>query len=131
MLQWANNSRSNRKYWEYLKLTPYALDKLKCCPAANSGYQLFRQHSLAEALAKKSKYEFVFSCVAYDDRNRILIECLKSSGIKDFTAEWGLLFDGTAKFTTFTHQNWVKWVEQHDKGSWGKWLDYIKGRYEF
>lgn len=130
MLQWANGERTNRKYWDYLKFTSEALVILRRCPAANAGYQLFRQQALAEALAQKGPYDFVISCVAYDARNQTLIKCLKSTGIHDFTTDWGSLFEGKAKFATFTHQQWVEWVSNNKKGIWQDWLDYVNKRYE-
>lgn len=42
---------------------------------------------LAEGIAKSGKYEFVMSCVAYDSRNTILIECMSQAGINDFTKD--------------------------------------------
>jgi len=131
MLQWASGERTNRKYWDYLKFTPAGLGILKRCPAATAGYQLFRQQALAEALAQKGPYDFVTSCVAYDERNWVLLECLKSSGINDFTKGWYPLFEGKAKFATFTHQQWVRWVTENKKEVWEDWLDYVNRRYDF
>jgi len=132
MLQWACKGRTNRKYWDYIRFSPAGLATLKYCPAATSGYQLFRQQTLAEALAQKNAYEFVISCVAHDERNQTLIECLKGSGIEDFTIGWGPLFEGKATFDTFTHQQWVEWVQDHDsKGRHKNWLEYVRQRYGF
>ena len=131
MTQWAYRRRTNRKYWDYLRFSPDALRVLRRCPAASAGYQLFRQQALAEALAQKGAYDFVISCVAYDARNQVLRECLRSTGIQDFTREWGSLFDGKAQFATFTHQEWVRWVSATRKGAWQDWLDYVNRRYEF
>lgn len=132
MLQWANGERTNRKYWDYLKLTGRGLVTLKCCPAAIAGYQLFRQQALAEALAQRGIYEFVISCVAYDSRNKTLIECLKGTGVDNFATGWGTLFEGKAKFATFTHQQWVGWVHKYDSQTmWQDWLQYVDGRYGF
>ena len=128
MLQWANGGRTNRKYWDYLKFTSEALVILRRCPAATAGYQLFRQQALAEALTQK--YDFVISCVAYDARDQSLINCLRSTGIQDFTTDGGSLFEGKAKFATFTHQQWVEWVSNNEKGNWRDWLDYVNKRYE-
>lgn len=131
-LQWGNDKRTNRKYWDYLKFTPEAFQKLKRCPAATAGYQLFRQQALAEALAQKGRYELVISCVAHDARNETLIRSLHGTGIDDFTTGWGSLFEGKAKFATFTHQRWVSWVKEHDiKGRWSDWLTYVEERYGF
>jgi len=130
-LQWANGERTNRKYWDYLKFTTDGLTTLKRCPAATAGYQLFRQQALSEALAQKGPYEFVVSCVAYDARNQTLIECLKSTGVDDYTKGWGSLFEGKAEFATFTHQQWVDWVEDHDVQDMRRdWLTYVRQRYE-
>jgi len=130
MLQWACRGRTNRKYWDYLRFSPDSLRVLRRCPAASAGYQLFRQQALAEALAQRGAYDFVISCVAYDARNQVLLECLRSTGIQDFTREWGSLFDGKAQFATFTHQEWVRWVSATRKGAWQDWLDYVNRRYE-
>jgi hypothetical protein len=131
-LQWANGDRTNRKYWDYLKFTEEAFKKLKRCPAATAGYQLFRQQALAEALATEGKYDIVISCVAYDDRNQILLNSLHGTGIESFTDGWGPLFDGKARFATFTHQKWVRWVREHDThGAWGDWLKYVEERYGY
>ena len=131
MLQWAKGKRTNRKYWDYIELTAEGLTTLRYCPAATAGYQLFRQQALAEALAQKNAYEFVISCVAYDSRNQILTDCLKSTGVKNIVTDWETLFEGQAKFTTFTHQQWVQWVHEHDsRGMWHDWLDYVNKRYE-
>ena len=132
MLQWAHGHRTNRKYWDYIEFSPEALKTLKRCPAATSGYQLFRQQALAEALAQSGKYELVFSCVAYDARNQTLINCLRGTGIENFATGWGNLFKGKAKFTTFTHQDWVNWVREHDKTrKWKDWLKYVEDRYGY
>jgi hypothetical protein len=129
MLQWASSERTNRKYWDYLKLAPEALGILRRCPAANAGYQLFRQQALAEALVQRGAYEFAISCVAYDARNQVLLKCLKSTGLQNFAMNWGPLFEGKAKFATFTHQQWVGWVSINKKGIWRDWLDYVNRRY--
>ena len=128
--QWQNKQRTNRKYWEHLRFAPEAVNTLIRCPAATAGYQLFRQQALAEALASKGPYDLVVSSVAYDARNQTLIDCLYSTGIDDFTTGWGPLFNGKAKFATFTHQDWVKWVRDNDtEGKWNHWFQYVKYRY--
>jgi len=132
MLQWAKGKRTNREYWDYIKLTAEGLTTLRYCPAATAGYQLFRQQALAEALAQKNTYEFVISCVAYDEHNRTLIECLKGTGIEDFITGWGPLFEGKATFASFTHQQWVAWVRNHASKDWHQdWLEYVRQRYGF
>lgn len=129
---WELGKRTNRKYWDYIHFSEKALKTLRRCPAANAGYQLFRQQALAEAIAQNGTYLVVISCVAYDNRNETLIRCLRGTGIKDFTREWGSLFEGKAIFASFTHQQWVNWVRQHNtKGMWHDWLRYIRDRYGY
>ena len=89
-----------------------------------------KEQALAEALTRK--YDLVISCVAYDARNQTLIESLRGTGLRDFSKEWGGLFEGKAKFTTFTHQVWVNWVRANDKaGKWKDWLEYVGERYGY
>ncbi|MFB0524003.1 MAG: hypothetical protein ACETVZ_00560 [Phycisphaerae bacterium] len=131
-LNWEDGRRKNRKYWDYIRISDKGQQTLRRCPAAISGYQLFRQQSLAEAIAKLGKYEFVISCVAYDERNKTLVGSLSGTGINDFTKDWACLFEGKAKFATFTHQQWVDWVRKNDnQGRWEKWLEYIEQRYGY
>lgn len=122
-----------RKYWVHLKpiANSRALSQLKACPAAFGGYQLFRQQSLAEGIAQSGKYTMVISAVAYDARNTGLMLSLKrSTGIMDIRNEWNALFSGKAGFSTFTHQEWVDWVREHNqRGHWNEWLSYISKRY--
>jgi len=124
-LRWENDGRPNRKYWDYLKISDYGKQILKRCPAAYSGCQLFRQQALAEGVAQSGKYDFVISCVAYDERNDTLINCLKPTGLNHFS-DWGKLFAGKAQFSTFTHKQWVEWVRDNDhKGQWKDWLKLL------
>jgi hypothetical protein len=123
-----------RRYWDHLKpaANSSAFNALTRCPAATAGYQLLRQQSLAEGVAASGRYDLVVSCVAFDDRNKDLIECLRSTGIMDFRTGWGSLFAGKAKFATFTHQQWVRWVRDHDDpGRWRRWLNYVHERYGY
>ena len=45
------------------------------------GFQLFRQHALAEGMAQSGRYNLVVSAVAVDERNDELDAALKRSGI--------------------------------------------------
>ncbi len=122
-----------RRYWEHL--APVAdkenLSKLAHCPAAHAGYQLFRQQALAEGIAALGVYDFVISCVAVDARNETLDSSLKRTRIARL-AEWGGLFNGKARFSVFTHQQWVEWVRTHDAGEqWQDWIDYVESRYDY
>ena len=122
-----------RKYWELLDraVNTKRISELSCCPAAKTGYQLLRQQALAEGIANSSKYEFVVSCVALDKRNDILRNCLESTGISELDA-WGQLFDGMSTFSTFSHQEWVAWVRDHDQDStWAEWSEWMAKRYAF
>jgi len=131
-LNWENIQRKNRKYWDYIRISEKGKQILKRCPAAVSGYQLFRQQALAEAIAQSGKYDFVVSCVAYDERNKPLISSLSRAGINDFTKDWACLFEDKAQFATFTHQQWVDWVRKNDtQGLWKEWLSYIEERYGY
>lgn len=131
-LHWATDDRPNRKYWDFIRVSDHGRKVLTRCPAATAGYQLFRQQALAEGIALSGKYNLVVSCVAYDERNSALIHCLRTTGINDFAAGWASLFEGKAQFTTFTHQQWVAWVRQHNHGHrWTAWLDYVAERYGY
>ncbi|MHC4441127.1 MAG: PGN_0703 family putative restriction endonuclease [Planctomycetota bacterium] len=131
-LNWENEHRPNRKYWDHIKISKHGHQVLKICPAANGGYQLFRQQALAEAIAQSGKYELVISCVAYDERNAGLIGCLKSMGIEDFRQGWASLFEGKTGFATFSHQQWIEWVHENDQqGRWQDWLKYVGERYGY
>ena len=122
-----------RRYWEHLAsvVDETALADLPYCPAARSGYQLFRQHALAEGIAQSGRYDLVVSAVAVDERNDELDAALKRSKIAGLR-QWGQLFKGRAGFAVFTHQEWVGWVQEHDtEGRWSDWLDYVCSRYGF
>jgi hypothetical protein len=131
LMTWQKNNkdRSNRKYWSYIRLRqPNTLSR---CPASISGYQLFRQQALAEALAEHGGYDSVVSCVAYDDRNQTLIKSLAGDGLESVSG-WGAMFNGKAKFATFTHQEWYSWVKMHDTGGRQRdWCEWVKDRYGF
>ncbi|MBN1796076.1 MAG: hypothetical protein JW804_05335 [Sedimentisphaerales bacterium] len=130
--RWYDGKGTNRKYWDFIKLSGKAGQKLKKCPAATSGYQLFRQQALAEGIAQSGKYDFVISCVAYDACNRTLIKCLRTTGIDDFRTEWGCFFKGKAVFESFSHQQFVDYVRKNDtSGNWKDWLCYINKRYGY
>ena len=122
-----------RRYWEHLgPATNRGLaSSLRCCPAARAGYQLFRQHALAEGIAASSHYDLVLSCVALDERNKTLAHCLRSTGIPD-VRQWGDLFSGRAGFSLFSHQQWVAWIRAHGStGQWADWLAYVESRYGY
>lgn len=130
-LQWSTDKRENRRYWDYIRLSEHGRRALRWCPAATSGYQLFRQQALVEAIAQNGLYDLVVSCVAYDARNEDLIHSLRSTGVDNFATGWGPLFEGRAQFATFTHQEWVAWVRAHDtSGKWASWLSYVQARYD-
>lgn len=131
---WAPMKKKNRKYWPHLLpiIDKEAAAKLTRCPSATSGYQLFRQHALAEGIANKSgAYALVASCVAYDERNKTLQNCLRTTGV-DWRSEWDALFSkGKANFGSWTHQAWVDFVRRHKNASWqDDWLKYVSERYK-
>lgn len=116
-----------RKYWEHLEMSEVGKATLKRCPASTSGYQLLRQHSLANGIAKSDKFSLVMSCVAYDSRNEDLRNCLRTTGINDFSKDWAGMFVGEAKFNTWTHQDWVAFVRARRLQD--DWTSYMKERY--
>lgn len=123
-----------RKYGDILRpvMNDLAMGALTQCPATQSGYQIFRQHALAEGIAQSGQYQLVCSCVALDDRNDTLKTCLKSTGIADLESGWSALFDGKAQFKVFSHQEWVDWVKTHsDLTLWRQWIDYVAERYGY
>jgi hypothetical protein len=132
-MKWENTTGSkNRKYWNYVDPSEHGQCTLTRCPAATDGYQLFRQQALAEGIAvsPSKKYNLVASCVAYDERNYELLHCLKNTGVDNFAKGWGRLFNGSARFATWTHQEWVSWIRQNDHDRhWSDWLSYIENRY--
>jgi hypothetical protein len=130
-MRWEQGRRRNRKYWTHLTTTEFARQHLTRCPASTHGYQLFRQQALAEGIAASGEYDRVFSCVAWDERNPSLRNCLRATGLGEFSEEWGKVFDGQAEFRAFTHQSWVQWVREHDDGTWSDWLEYIGERYGY
>ncbi len=129
---WEQGTRKNRRYWDHVRLSKEAAERLNRCPAATAGYQLFRQQALAEGIAASGRYDLVVSCVAYDASNETLRGCLRSTGVERFPDGWGRLFEGKARFATFTHQQWVAWVRAHDHDSrWADWLGYVAERYGY
>ena len=122
-----------RQYLSLVEFSEEAKMKLKRCPAATAGYQLLRQQALAEGIAKSRDYEIVVSVVAFDERNTDLINCLSSTGINDFQINWADMFNGKAKFQTWTHQEWVQFVRnrQSSNGFVKKWLTYLQDRYQY
>jgi len=124
-----------RKYWTKLAehINEAAFSNLPYCPAMNDGYQIFRQHALAQGIADSGLFDYVISGVAYDEGNNELITCLKSIGIKDFSKEWGDLFskDSSVRFHCFTHQHLVSHVTNSRSGYIKRWGTYLKSRYKF
>jgi len=123
-----------RKYWDILRpvINDQAMKALKYCPASNAGYQLFRQQALAEGIAQSGRYEMVYSCVALDDRNTKLKNCLHRTGITDLESGWSALFNGKSRFKVFTHQQWIHWVKTRGNLSiWQSWLTYVCDRYGY
>ena len=131
LVSWARGRRRNRRYWDHLSFTEEAKDRLRTCPAARGGYQLLRQQALAEGIAE-AKYDLVISAVAYDARNEALLASMKAAGVSDFTEDWGGLFRGKARFASFSHQEWVRWVRANDRdGRRRDWLAWASARYGY
>ena len=70
-----------RRYWERLAPVVDAgvLAGLPRCPAAQHGYQLFRQQALAEGIAMSGKYDLVVTAVAVDERGEPFSEARPAS----------------------------------------------------
>ncbi len=121
-----------RRYWEHLvkAVEPAVIADLPHCPAMRHGFQLFRLHALAEGMARFGKYDLVISAVAVDERNESLDASLRRSGI-DGLRGWGNIFHGKARFAAFTHQEWIRWIRNHQADrEWDDWLRYIRDRYD-
>lgn len=132
LVNWAKGRRKNRRYWDHLMFADTAKSSLITCPAARAGYQLLRQQALAEGIANNGIYDSVFSVVAYDARNTRLLESMRSTGVSNFTHDWGPLFDGKTRFASFAHQEWVAWVRQHDSDArWESWVSWVAARYGY
>ena len=42
-------------------------------------------------------------------------------------SRWRDVFKGRARFAVFTHQEWVRWVQEHDTaGTWSDWLGHVR-----
>jgi len=120
-----------RKYWNYLKISEYGLKTLKCCPAYVGGYQIVRQQSLAEGIAKFENNKNIWSCIAFDGRNEGLMKSMQRIGICSIRDEWEKLFDLKTKFSVWEHQEWVEYVRKNGKGKFEKdWVNYINDRYK-
>lgn len=132
LLNWETERRPNRRYWDYIRISDVGRRCLRQCPAAVAGYQLFRQQALAEALASSGKYDIVVTSVAYDERNDQLIRSMRGAGIQDFRTNWEALFCGKARFSSFSHQSWLRWVRENDvEAQWSDWLEWVVERYHF
>lgn len=122
----------HRKYMDLIMFSDNAENTLACCPAATDGYQLFRQQALAEGIAKSGRFDLVASAVAFDGRNRDLIGCMRSTGVEDFQSGWAPLFEGKSIFKTWTHQEYVQFVRNHQVNrEFDEWLGYVEERYGY
>jgi hypothetical protein len=120
----------NRKYWNYLKISDNGLKLLNSCPAFIGGFQIVRQQALAEGIATLGKFNYVWSCIAYDGRNENLMKSMKPLGINSIKRKWENLFELKTNFSVWEHQEWVKYVNENGKGLFERnWLDYINDRY--
>ncbi len=133
------HSEKGRRYWDHLQEVFDWKAPLRWCPAATAGYQMFRQQALAEALAVNSNLDLVVSALAYHEGNTGLIGSLRRTGrvagkdsLRDIRTDWARLFNGQAKFRTFSHQSWVTFVRRSaSRPSWcDDWLEYVAARYD-
>jgi len=133
------HTEKGRCYWDHLQGVFDWKAPLRWCPAATAGYQMFRQQALAEALAMKSNLALVVSALAYHEGNAGLIGSLRRTGrvagrdsLRDIRTDWAKLFNGRARFETFSHQSWVEFVRRSgNRSAWcSDWLDYVTDRYD-
>jgi len=121
-----------RKYFDHFQLSIVGQNKLNRCPASTAGYQLFRQQALANGIYKSGKYVFVYSSVSFDERNKPLISCLKKTGIPDFQIGWSEIYEHSAEFITWHHQDWVNFVRKNSiELECIDWLKYLNKRYGY
>jgi hypothetical protein len=132
------HTEKNRRYWDHLAKAFDWQAPLRSCPAATAGYQMFRQQALAEALATKSDLGLVVSSLAYHEGNTGLLGSLRRTGrvsgvdsLRDMRSDWAPLFNGKAKFKTFSHQSWVSFIRQsRTRAPWcDDWLAFVADRY--
>jgi hypothetical protein len=124
-----------RKYLTILKSSVNIdiFSRLPYCPAMRDGYQLLRQHALAQGLADSKLFDYIFSGVAYDERNKELISCLSELGLPNFITDWPNLFnrESQVKFHCFSHQKLFAWVMRSRSPDIQKWGKYICDRYGY
>lgn len=130
----AHAATRGRRYWDHLSGPLSAADpaaRTRRCPAANGGYQLFRQQALAEALARTTDLAATVSSVACDARNAGLLASVP--GLADLRRGWGPMFAGRASFTVWSHQAWFRWVAGAGHApTWAAdWLAWVGDRYGF
>ena len=119
-----------RKYWNYLRISDNKKLELNGCPASKGGYQLVRQQALAEGIAQNSTFSPVYSTVAYDERNTALNKSMRAIGVQNVFNDFGDLFNGKSKFSSWRHQEWVDYVRSNCCNELQKqWIAYINQRY--
>ena len=123
----------NRHYWGILRdsFDPSIAGTMPRCPAMKDGYQLLRQQALAQGIMNSSLFDIVVSGIAYDQRNRELIHCMKDLGVDDVMRGWGNLFQTKVMFHCFTHQDLISWVTRSRGGFIKQWGDYMNDRYDY
>ncbi|HSW57887.1 MAG TPA: hypothetical protein VLH15_05760 [Dehalococcoidales bacterium] len=124
-----------RQYFPILlkSINEAAFLSLPYCPAMKDGYQLFRQHALAQGFVESGLFDYVYSGVAYDDRNHGFIGCLSELGLPDFREDWTGLFNSASKvnFHCFSHQDLLSWVMRSRSPYVQKWGKYVTERYGY
>jgi len=130
----AQAATRGRRYWDHLAGPLLAADpaaRTPRCPAANGGYQLFRQQALAETLAHTTDLAPVVSSVACDARNSDLLASV--SGLADLRTGWGPMFAGQSRFLVWSHQAWFGWVAAAAGApDWAAdWLAWVGERYGY
>lgn len=121
-----------RKYWQHL--TPIvdkdAFNELSYCPARSNGYQLLREYAYAQALADSSQYEVVIYAIAWDPRNEALIRSMRGAGLREIETGWSKLFPRGVPIKTWSHNQWVDYVDRNGGSAWQPWVEYVSARYD-
>ena len=122
----------NRRYWEHIAeiADKDAFGELNYCPARSNGYQLLREYAYAQGISNSKEYDEVIYAIAWDMRNDALTGSMKGAGIADIERGWSKLFPDGVPIRTWSHGEWVDYVNRYGGPSWSEWVDYVRARYE-
>ncbi|MFQ5923126.1 MAG: hypothetical protein ACE5M4_09805 [Anaerolineales bacterium] len=122
----------SRRYWEHLGpiANQDAFANLSYCPARSSGYQLLREYAYAQAIFDSGEYEEVIYAIAWDRRNEALTNSMRRVGFGDIESGWQQLFPRGVPIRTWSHDEWVGYVDRRGGPKWADWVDYVRARYD-